>query len=75
MLATHNRIFRRLRLCVLASRSALVRTAQLQPALAARFAAVEERNGHRFKADLSMVEIIAEAEASPAVVTVARWQW
>ncbi|MFJ5071521.1 hypothetical protein ACIQC7_34405 [Kitasatospora sp. NPDC088556] len=43
--------------------------------LVARFAAVEERNGHRFKADLSMVEIIAEAEALPAVVTVACWQW
>ncbi|MGW2984165.1 hypothetical protein [Streptomyces goshikiensis] len=56
LLATYNRIFRRLRLCVLASRSALVRAAQLQPALAARFAAVEERNGHCSKADPSMAE-------------------
>ncbi|MEV5677040.1 phosphoadenosine phosphosulfate reductase family protein [Streptomyces sp. NPDC052179] len=60
--------------CVLASRSALVRAAQLQPELAARLAALEERIGHRFKADLSMAEVIAEAEASPAVAAVACWQ-
>ncbi|WP_228994688.1 phosphoadenosine phosphosulfate reductase family protein [Streptomyces sp. DH8] len=60
--------------CVLASRSALVRAAQLQPALAARYAALEERIGHRFKADLSMADIIKEAEASPPVAAVACWQ-
>ncbi|MFJ9530819.1 hypothetical protein [Streptomyces cyaneofuscatus] len=53
--------------CVLASRSALVRAAQLQPTLAARYAALEERIGHRIKADLSMADIIAEAEVSSTV--------
>ncbi|MDH6189147.1 3'-phosphoadenosine 5'-phosphosulfate sulfotransferase (PAPS reductase)/FAD synthetase [Streptomyces sp. CZ24] len=60
--------------CVLASRSALVRAAQLQPELAARYAALEARIGHRFKNDLSMAEIIAEAEASPEITAVACWQ-
>ncbi|QSS95432.1 phosphoadenosine phosphosulfate reductase family protein [Streptomyces sp. M54] len=60
--------------CVLASRSALVRAAQLQPALAARLAALEERIGHRFQADRSMADIIKEAEASPTVAAVACWQ-
>jgi 3'-phosphoadenosine 5'-phosphosulfate sulfotransferase (PAPS reductase)/FAD synthetase len=60
--------------CVLASRSALVRAAQLEPAKAARIAAVEARIGHRFKNDVSMAEIIAEAEASPPVEAVACWQ-
>lgn len=60
--------------CVLASRSALVRAAQLQPKLAARYAALEAKIGHRFKNDVSMAEIIAEAEASPEVTAVACWQ-
>jgi 3'-phosphoadenosine 5'-phosphosulfate sulfotransferase (PAPS reductase)/FAD synthetase len=60
--------------CVLASRSALVRAAQLRPELAARYAALEAKIGHRFKNDVSMAEIIAEAEASPAVTAVTCWQ-
>jgi 3'-phosphoadenosine 5'-phosphosulfate sulfotransferase (PAPS reductase)/FAD synthetase len=36
------------RFCVLASRSALVRSAQLNPELAAEYAATEARIGHRF---------------------------
>ena len=48
--------------------------AQFQPALAARYAAVEAKTGHRFRADMSMAEIIAEAEASPDVAAVARWE-
>lgn len=55
---------------MLASRSALVRAAQLQPALAARYAALEARIGHRFKNDVSMADIIGEAEASPKVTAV-----
>lgn len=53
--------------CVLASRSALVRAAQLRPALAAEYAAVEERIGHRFRQDLSMAQIVAEADTAAAV--------
>ncbi|WNI20394.1 phosphoadenosine phosphosulfate reductase family protein [Actinacidiphila sp. ITFR-21] len=60
--------------CVLASRSALVRAAQLQPELAARYALVEAKTGHRFRLDVSMAEIIAEAEASPEVAAVACWE-
>ena len=54
--------------CVLASRSALVRAAQLVPELAAEYAAVEVRIGHRFTKDLSMAEIIAEAAVATDVV-------
>jgi 3'-phosphoadenosine 5'-phosphosulfate sulfotransferase (PAPS reductase)/FAD synthetase len=54
--------------CVLASRGALVRAAQLAPELAAEYAAVEVRIGHRFRNDLSMAQIIAEAAVSTAVV-------
>ena len=50
--------------CVLASRSALVLAAQLAPALAAEYAAVELRIGHRFTKALSMGEIIAQANAA-----------
>jgi 3'-phosphoadenosine 5'-phosphosulfate sulfotransferase (PAPS reductase)/FAD synthetase len=59
--------------CVLASRSALVRSAQLNPELAATYADVELRIGHRFKADLSMADIIAEAAATEAPVVAAGW--
>lgn len=48
--------------CVLASKGALVRAAQLRPELAAEYAAVEVRIGHRFRQDLSMAEIIGLAE-------------
>lgn len=59
--------------CVLASRSALVLAAQLNPELAARIAAVEARIGHRFRNDVSMAEIIAEAEATPGLSKAACW--
>ncbi|MFJ1757620.1 phosphoadenosine phosphosulfate reductase family protein [Kitasatospora sp. NPDC088134] len=52
--------------CVLASRAALVRAAQLQPALAARYLLAEQMTGHRFRLDVSMAEIVAEAAATPA---------
>lgn len=58
--------------CVLASRSSLVRSAQLNPALAAEYVAVEVRVGSRFTAKASMAEIVAEAEAT-APVTVEDW--
>lgn len=48
--------------CVLASKGALVRAAQLRPELAAEYAAVEVRISHRFRQDLSMAEIIELAE-------------
>lgn len=50
--------------CVLASRGALVLAAQLRPALAAEYAAVEVRIGHRFTDALSMAQIIEEAATS-----------
>ncbi|WP_199570551.1 phosphoadenosine phosphosulfate reductase family protein [Streptomyces murinus] len=60
--------------CVLASRPALVRAAQLRPELAAEYAAIEEKTGHRFKNDVSMAEIIAEAaDASSEVTAIPCW--
>lgn len=48
--------------CVLASRDDLVTAARLRPAKAAEYLALEQRVGHKFKADLSMAQIVAEAE-------------
>ena len=53
------------RFCVLASRADLVCSARLNPTLAARHAAVEAETGHRFRNDLSMADIIAEAAGRP----------
>ncbi|OHU47366.1 phosphoadenosine phosphosulfate reductase [Mycobacteroides chelonae] len=49
------------RFCVLASKSDLVLSARMNPDLAARYATVETRTGHRFRKDLSMAEIITAA--------------
>lgn len=54
------------RFCVLASRSALVRAAQLDPDGAARRAAMETRMGHSFRKDLPMAHVIALAREVPA---------
>lgn len=47
--------------CVLAGKRELVLAARLNPALAADYAAVEERIGHTFRVDLSMADIVAAA--------------
>lgn len=61
--------------CVLASKSALIRAAQLMPERAERKAQQEERMGHKFRKDLSMRDIIAAARATPndRPVTVHDW--
>lgn len=59
--------------CVLASRSALVRAAQLRPDLAAEYARVEEAIDHRFTAAFSMADIIALAAVADAPVAIAGW--
>ncbi|WP_433716898.1 phosphoadenosine phosphosulfate reductase family protein (plasmid) [Nocardia sp. CA-084685] len=59
--------------CVLASRSALVLSAQLRPDLAARIATLETTIGHRFQHKLSMAEVIALAERQPRVEMVEDW--
>lgn len=60
--------------CVLASRGALVRSAQVRPRLAAEYAAAEERMGHRFRHDLSMAEVVALADrAEHALGPVESW--
>jgi 3'-phosphoadenosine 5'-phosphosulfate sulfotransferase (PAPS reductase)/FAD synthetase len=61
------------RFCVLASKAALIRSAQLNPALAAEYAAVEARIGHRFRKDLSMAEVIDLAKTTPAPDAVDDW--
>lgn len=53
--------------CVLASKSALVLAAKLNPGLAEDYRAVEVAIGHRFRQDLSMGDIIAEAACSEPV--------
>lgn len=59
--------------CVLASKGALVRAAQLRPELAAEYAAVEERIGHRFTDALSMADIIKLAEANTTAAPIDDW--
>lgn len=51
-------------LCVLGSRSGLVRAAQLRPELAAVYVTIEVKIGHRFRQDLSVAEIVALADES-----------
>ncbi|MGW5456615.1 phosphoadenosine phosphosulfate reductase domain-containing protein [Nocardia sp. NPDC003979] len=60
--------------CVLASRSALIRAAQLRPDLAADYATVEASIGHRFRQDLPIDDIItAAAETATPTTAVADW--
>jgi 3'-phosphoadenosine 5'-phosphosulfate sulfotransferase (PAPS reductase)/FAD synthetase len=54
------------RFCVLSSRADLVCSARLNPELARRYADVEHRVGHRFRTDLSMADILAEANDTQA---------
>lgn len=61
------------RFCVLASRSALIRAAQLDPAGAAARLAMETRMGHSFRRDLPMADIIAAAAASTAPAAAEDW--
>ena len=61
------------RFCVLASRSALVLAARLDPDGARRRAAMEQRMGHSFRHGLSMRDIIAEAETAIGPVTAEDW--
>ncbi len=59
--------------CVLASHSALVLSAQLNPELAQQYVELEERIDHKFQAKCSMREIVAEAQAAATPVTVEDW--
>ena len=52
------------RFCVLSSRADLVCSARLNPDLADRYAEVERRIGHRFRTDLTMADVIAEAHGA-----------
>ena len=53
------------RLCPLAARRDLLISARLNPELADEYAEVEAEIGHRFRNDLSMAQIIKEANALP----------
>jgi 3'-phosphoadenosine 5'-phosphosulfate sulfotransferase (PAPS reductase)/FAD synthetase len=61
------------RFCVLASKSALVTSAKLNPELAQEYADVETEIGHDFRQDLPMREIIKLAEASPLIERAESW--
>lgn len=61
--------------CPLASKSALVRAAQLRPALAWKKAEMEDRMGHTIgDGHYSMLDIIEAAETAPEPVAVAGWE-
>lgn len=56
--------------CVLASKAALVRAAQLRPEKAAEYAAVEAETGHSFQKSRTMASIIEEAaETDPPAIS------
>lgn len=59
--------------CVLSSKHALVRAAQLRPDLAAEYAAVEARIGHKFRQNLSMAEIVELAATADATAPIEGW--
>lgn len=61
------------RFCVLASRSALVLAARLDPAGAERRAGMEDRMGHTFRKGMPMRDIIAEAKTASGPVAVEDW--
>lgn len=61
------------RFCVLASKSALVLSAQLNPELAQEYADLEEKMGCTFQAGQSMTDIIKEAKSSPRSAIAADW--
>jgi len=61
------------RFCVLASRSALVLAARLDPDGARRRADLEDAMGHQFRADVSMREIIAEAAHATGAAPAEDW--
>lgn len=52
--------------CIFAPKHQLVRAAQLRPDLAAEYARIEQTIGHRFTDKLSMADVIAAAQATPA---------
>ena len=60
--------------CVFAPKEALVRAAQLNPELAAEYARVEVKIGHRFTQKVSMTEVVAAAEESTQRVEI-RGSW
>lgn len=61
------------RFCILASESALVRSAQLNPELAAAYVRLEQRIGHRFRSDLSMADVVARAATAPTPPRIEPW--
>lgn len=61
------------RFCILASKSALVLSAQLNPELALRYVAIEDASGHTFRKNLSMRQIVAEANASAPIERIEDW--
>lgn len=61
------------RFCVLASKSALVLSAKLNPELAAEYVELETEMGCSFRQDFSMADIVKEAESSPTPTAVANW--
>jgi 3'-phosphoadenosine 5'-phosphosulfate sulfotransferase (PAPS reductase)/FAD synthetase len=59
--------------CILASRSALMRAAQLAPELADEYVALEADMGHQFTASYSIAEVVIAARTRPEPVAAANW--
>jgi 3'-phosphoadenosine 5'-phosphosulfate sulfotransferase (PAPS reductase)/FAD synthetase len=59
--------------CVLASKSALVTAARLNPTLAEDYLKVERKTGHRFRMDCSMEEVVEAARSGEPLEPAATW--
>lgn len=59
--------------CVLASKSALIRAAQLAPELAQEYVKVERKIGHTFQHGTSIESIVEEAATASVPVTITGW--
>jgi 3'-phosphoadenosine 5'-phosphosulfate sulfotransferase (PAPS reductase)/FAD synthetase len=59
--------------CVLASKSALVTAARLNPKLAEDYLKVERKTGHRFRMDCSMEEVVEAARSGEPLEPAATW--
>ncbi len=59
--------------CILASRSALVLSAKLNPVLAAEYEALETSINHKFRQDFTFAEIVKQAKEA-TTITVDSWR-
>jgi 3'-phosphoadenosine 5'-phosphosulfate sulfotransferase (PAPS reductase)/FAD synthetase len=61
-------------LCIFSPKVALVLAGRHNPELLRKYVAVEKAIGHKFKADLSLAEVLAEVESGQEPVAVSDWK-